>query len=170
MIFPAMLMAACAVRPTADPRNPGMPNVPVTLRVCIVEGDGAHLSVGDRVELSTGSFGSLRIRHIPGPEAQGGVWNGGAAVAVRSAVLVELVDPQSGRTNTQRFVPVGRFGVRLTDAATEHARFDFLVSKTTMPTRDHPYNECIADVGDDEVLIRGVEDDDERHGGTAILR
>jgi hypothetical protein len=171
MLISAALTTACAVRPTVDPRNPGMVrDVPVILRVCLVDGDGAHLSVGDQVEFSTDWIGGLRVRHVPGPSNQGGAWNGGDGVSVRSAVLVELVDPQSGRTNTQRFVPVGRFPVRLGDADAQHARFDFLVSKTIVPTRGHPFGECNADVGDDEVLIRGVEDDDERHGGTAILR
>ncbi|HEX9876000.1 MAG TPA: hypothetical protein VGC50_05040 [Gammaproteobacteria bacterium] len=171
MLVPAVLMTACAVRPVADPRNPGMPrDVPVTLRVCIVDGDGAHLSVGDQVEFSTDRIGGLRIRHVPGQGNQSGAWNGGDDVTVRTAVLVELVEPQAGKINTQRFVPVGRFPVRVTGGGDEHVRFDFLVSKTIVPTRNHPFSECNADVGDDEVLIRGVEDDSERHGGTAILR
>jgi hypothetical protein len=153
---------------------------PVTLRVCIVEGDAAHLAIGDRVELATSRLGRLRIRHLPGP-GNDVVWNDGEDVRVNSAVLVERVDPGSvptasaqrqqaaGQTQAgaRRFVPVGRFSVRTDDA--EHARFDFLVGQTTMPTRDHEYPECIADVGDDEVIIRGVEVH-ERHGGHVILR
>lgn len=160
--------AGCAVKPTVDPRNPGpVRNGPVTLRVCIVRGDGAHLMVGDQVQLLTNRLGRLRIRHLPGPRNQQ-VWNNGEDVRVKDAILVERVDPGNQR-NTRRFVPVGRFKVELADARGVHERFDFLASKTTEPTREHPFPECIADVGDDEVLIRGVEDND-RHGGTAILR
>jgi len=165
----ASITAACAIRPTPDPRNPGLVrNGPVTLRVCIVNDDGAHLAVGDQVQLITNRLGRLRIRHLPGGGNGDGAWNGGDDVRVRSAVLVERLDP-GNRENVRRFVPVGRFPVRLADGRGEHANFDFLASKTTTPTRDHQYPECIADVGDDEVLIRGVEDDG-RHGGTVILR
>lgn len=175
-----VIVTACAVRPVPDPRSPGVVrDGPVTLRVCIVNGDGAHLAVGDQVELDTNRLGRLRIRHIPGRNNQGGAWNDGDDVRVSSDVLVERVAGQSqpsqrnqqARANQQRvrrFVPVGRFPVRL-ETSGDHARFDFVVSSTTMPTREHPFPECIADVGDDEVLIRGVEDDD-RHGGHAILR
>lgn len=170
VIFLASVVAGCAVRPVPDPRNPGMVrDGAVTLRVCIVNGDGAHLAVGDRVEFDTNRLGRLRIRHVPGPRSEA-TWNGGDDVRVKSAVLVELANsgdqrqqPAAGR----RFVPVGRFPVRVGDVG--HARFDFMLSRTTEPTRQHEYPECIADVGDDEIVIRGVDDDD-RHGGRAILR
>lgn len=165
----AVVTAACAVRPAIDPRTPNVdPDVPVTLRVCIVADGGAHLVVGDQVEFTTGGFGGLRIRHIPGAQNNDGAWNRGAPVRVRSAVLIERVDPQGDRNNISRFVPVGRFPVRLEDQS-RHQLYDFLVSKTTTPTREHQFPECIADIGDDEVLIRGVLDED-RHGGTVILR
>jgi hypothetical protein len=169
MLCAASILTGCAVKPTPDPRNPGMiRDTPVTLRVCFVGGDGAHLAVGDQVRLITNRLGRLRIQHIPGPNNREGAWNQGDDVRVRSAVLVEQVDPRAGKTNARQFVPVGRFPVRL-GARNEHARFDFLASKTTAATREHEFPECIADVGDDEVLIRGVDDDD-RHGGTVIVR
>jgi hypothetical protein len=65
-------------------------------------------------------------------------------------------------------VPVGRFNVRLGESR-EHAAFDFLASKVTARVADHRFPECIAEVGDDEVIVRGVEDTD-RHGGLVHLR
>jgi hypothetical protein len=62
----AALAAGCAVLPTPDPRDPGaVKDSPVVLRVCSVDGDGAHLAVGDQVELATNQLGRLRIRHLP---------------------------------------------------------------------------------------------------------
>jgi hypothetical protein len=150
----------------SDPRSPApVRDGPVVLRVCYVDGDGAHLAVGDQVELATNGLGRLRIRHLP---AGGNMaaWNGGDDAAVKDAVLVE----QAGRTdakNLRRFVPVGRFGVRLPDSA--HARFDFLVSKAVANLSNNRFPECNVDLGTDEVLVRGV-DDGARHGGHAILR
>jgi hypothetical protein len=152
-----------------DPRAPApVEGSPVLLRVCRVDGDGAHLSVGDQVEFSSGSRGKLTIRHIPGPNNKSGLWNGGEAVPVRAAVLVEVVAPRANKTNTRRFVPVGRFPVRLSDSA-EHGQFDFLASKVTERQRIDGLPECNVDVGDDEVLVRGVPDQ-ARHGGTAHLQ
>lgn len=165
-----LVTSGCAVRPTPDPRNPGpVRDGPVRMRVCVVEGDGAHASVGDQVEFLTNRLGRLRIRHIPLRGGTNEAWNGGDDVRIDSAVLVEVVTSDRNQSTARRFVPVGRFPVRVGGARGEHARFDFLVSKTTTPTREHQFPECIADVGDDEVLIRGVTDDD-RHGGTVILR
>lgn len=164
----AALMAGCAVLPTPDPRDPApVKDSPVVLRVCSVDGDGAHLAVGDQVELATNRLGRLRIRHLPLAQNQARVWNGGEAVRVRDAVLVEMVEAR-GERNTRRFVPVGRFAVRVGDAR-EHADFDFLTSKVTTRVAQHMYPECVAEIGDDEVLIRGVEDLD-RHGGVVHLR
>ena len=163
------LAAGCAVLPKPDPRDPApVKDSPVVLRVCSVDGDGAHLAVGDQVELATNQLGRLRIRHLPSQQNQGIVWNGGDDARVRDAVLVETVDARSQRANTRRFVPVGRFNVRLGDSR-EHAAFDFLTSKVTARVAEHRYPECIADVGDDEVIVRGVEDTD-RHGGVAHMR
>jgi hypothetical protein len=164
-----VLLAGCAVLPTPDPRDPGpVKDGPVVLRVCAVEGDGAHLAVGDQVELATNSLGRLRIRQLPSAQNQARLWNGGEAARIRDAVLVETVDARGQKTNTRRFVPVGRFGVTVAGMG-GHASFDFLASKVTERVGQHPNPECVADVGDDEVLIRGVEDTD-RHGGVAHLR
>jgi len=161
--------AGCAVMPTPDPRDPGpVKDSPVVLRVCSVDDDGAHVSVGDQVELATNRLGRLRIRHLPRPENQARAWNGGEPVRVRDAVLVETIDPRGQRANTRRFVPVGRFPVRVGDAR-EHLDFDFLASKVTTRVERHEYPECVADVGDDEIIVRGVEDRD-LHGGVVHLR
>lgn len=161
--------AGCAVLPTPDPRDPGpVKDSPVVLRVCSVDDDGAHLMVGDQVELATNQLGRLRIRHLPLQQNQARVWNGGEAVRVRDAVLVEMLDPRGQRPNTRRFVPVGRFPVRIGDAR-EHLDFDFLASKVTTAVERHTYPECVASVGDDEIIIRGVEDMD-LHGGVVHLR
>lgn len=166
----ALLAAGCAVRPVPDPRNPGALGAGVvTMRVCFVDGDGAHVAVGDQIQFITNKLGRLRIRHIPGPNNREGAWNGGEDVKVKSAVLVEQTVVRDAKRNPRRFVPVGRFPVRVHDGRNEHAPFDFLASKTTTATRNHAFPECNADVGDDEVLIRGVKDNG-RHGGTIILR
>ncbi len=163
----AAVVGGCAVRPTPDPRDPApVRDSPSLLRVCYVEGDGAHLAVGDQVEITTNRLGRLRIRHIPGPDNRAGAWNGGDDVAVRDAVLVERVDKQT--QSMRRFVPVGRFNVRLPDGD-GHARFDFLASKATANLSNNRYPECNVSLGDDEVLIRGVDEHD-RHGGDVHLR
>jgi hypothetical protein len=141
-------------------------DAPVVLRVCYVDGDGAHLAVGDQVELTTNSFGRLRIRHLPA-NGNANAWNGGEDAAVKKAVLVEQVGGPNASKNTRRFVPVGRFNVRLSDSA--HARFDFLTSKAVANLTNNRYPECNVDLGADELIIRGVEDD-ERHGGHSALR
>lgn len=165
----AAAAAGCAVRPVPDPRAPGaVRDAAVVLRVCYVEGDGAHLAVGDQVELTTNQLGRLRIRHLPGADNRDGVWNGGDDVRVRSAVLVERLDARGAKTNVRAFVPVGRFSVGLGDAR-PHAKFDFLESKATANLSNNKFPECNVDLGDDEVLVRGVTDD-ERHGGGAHLR
>ena len=100
------------------PRNPAPTrDGPVVLRVCYVEGDGAHLAVGDQVELTTNKLGRLRIRHLP-QNANGPAWNGGDDAAVRDAVLVEQIMPSGEAKNTRRFVPVGRFSVQCPIART----------------------------------------------------
>ncbi len=163
-----LTLTGCAVKPIPDPREPAAARgAPVLLRVCYVEGDGAHLAVGDQVELSNSKLGRLRIRHLPGPGNTQGAWNGGEDVKVRSAVLVELTDAKGNRTQGRRFVPVGRFSVRVGEIT--HAPFDFLTSKAVTNLRNDRFPECNVDLGDDEVLIRGVKDED-RHGGTAHLR
>jgi hypothetical protein len=165
----AALAAGCAVRPTPDPRAPApVRDSPWVLRVCYVEGDGAHLAVGDQVELTTNRGGRLTIRHLPATGGQNPVWNGGAAAKVRDAVLVEMVAPRGEKSGQRRFVPVGRFGVRVGDSS-EHAQFDFLTSKATINLEVPRLPDCKADLGDDEVIIRGVEDEG-RHGGSAHLR
>jgi hypothetical protein len=169
----AVALTGCAAgRVTPDPRAPApAKDTRVLLRVCRVDGDGAHLSVGDQVELATGSRGKLTIRQLPGPENKDGLWNEGETVKVRAALLVEMVAPranrQAARPSTSRFVPVGRFPVRLSDS-TEHEQFDFLASKVTEERRNDRFPECNVDIGDDEVLVRGVGDRD-RHGGVAHL-
>jgi hypothetical protein len=166
----AAALGGCAgTVPLPDPRSPGpITDSPELLRVCFVEGDGAHLAVGDQVEITTTSGGNLTIRHIPGPENKDGPWNGGRAVTVSSAVLVEQVAPRGNSKITRRFVPVGRFTVQLGTAA-PHAAFDFLESKATSNLQNPRYPECNVSLGDDEVLVRGVKDQ-ERHDGTAHLR
>lgn len=170
LLCAAFITTGCAVAPKPDPRSPGMVrDTPVLLTVCYVEGDDTHLSVGDRVEFDTSRLGRLRIRHLPGPNNQGGAWNGGDDVRVKSAVLVEMIDPRGNKTNTRRFVPVGRFKV----AVGEHSSrvpFDFLASKTTDHLTVEGFPQCDADIGDDEVLVRGGGDDDDRHGGHVIMR
>jgi hypothetical protein len=167
LLLAAALTAGCAVRPKPDPRNPApVRDSPQLLRVCYVEGDGAHLAVGDQVELSTNQLGRLRIRHLPNPE-NGNVWNGGDDVAVKRAVLVELV---TGKPGARRFVPVGRFSVRVPDQdGSVHAQFDFTTSNATVSLQNNRFPECNVALGTDEVVIRGVDDED-RHGGDAILR
>jgi hypothetical protein len=166
----AVALAGCAgSRPLPDPRDPApVKDSPVVLRVCYVDGDGAHLAVGDQVVLTTSNFGRLRIRHIPGPENQSGQWNGGEPAKVKATVLVERSAPRGNKVNTRKFVPVGRFHVRLGDAGA-HAPFDFQQSKVVAVPRVDKYPDCNAEIGDDEVLVRGVEDQG-RHGGTAHLR
>jgi hypothetical protein len=62
--FVLSVATGCAVRPVVDPRNPAPArDGPVVLTVCYVDGDGAHLAVGDRVELTASKLGRLRIRH-----------------------------------------------------------------------------------------------------------
>jgi hypothetical protein len=169
LLSAAALATGCAVRPTPDPRDPApVKDSPWVLRVCFVDGDGAHLAVGDQVELTTNRGGRLTIRHAPGSENKSGAWNGGETAKVRDAVLVEMVTPRGNKAGTRRFVPVGRFSVRLGDS-TEHARFDFLNSKATANLSNNRYPECNVDLGDDEVIVRGVDDQD-RHGGNAHLR
>ncbi|HZF30917.1 MAG TPA: hypothetical protein VE907_17510 [Gammaproteobacteria bacterium] len=165
----AAFMAGCAgVRPIPDPRDPGpVRDSPELLRVCVVNGAGAHLALGDQVELTTSDAGRLTIRHIPGPNNKDGAWNGGETIKVRAAVLVEMITPRDGQKNTRRFVPVGRFKVRV--GTVEHAPFDFLASKATKNLTNNPFPECNVDLGADELLIRGVEDE-KRHGGDVILR
>jgi len=175
----ACLSTGCAVRLVQDPRLPGaVKDAPVLLTVCSIEEDGyepdqgqgqapppAHLSVGDQVELSNSRLGRLRIRHVP----DGGrpAWNGGDDARVRSRMLVERVDPRGDKRDTRRFVPVGRFKVDV--ASGEHQDFDFLASKVTVATPEHPIPRCRVEVGDDEVIIRGVGDGAARHNGRAHL-
>jgi hypothetical protein len=164
----AVALTGCAVRTTPDPRDPGpVKDSAVLLRVCYVEGDGAHLAVGDQVELTTNSGGRLKIRHVPSSENKDGAWNGGDAIKVKDSVLVEMVAARGNKANTSRFVPVGRFSVRLGEAG--HVPFDFLTSKATANLANNRYPECNVELGDDEVLVRGV-DDQERHGGMAHVR
>jgi hypothetical protein len=165
----AVLVGCAASRPVPDPREPApVKDSPVLLRVCYVDGDGAHLSVGDQVELTTSALGRLTIRHIPGPDNKDGQWNGGDSVKAKARILVERVAARGNKTNMRRFVPVGRFRVRLGENG-PHAPFDFLTSKVVANPRNERYPECNAEIGDDEVLVRGVRDED-RHGGTAHLR
>jgi hypothetical protein len=161
-----VVLAGCAVRPIPDPRSPAsVRDAPVVLRVCYVDGGGAHLAVGDQVELATSSLGRLRIRHLPANN--GPAWNAGEDVAVKDAVLVEQVGQRPDSKNLRRFVPVGRFAVQIPDGS--HTRFDFLASKAVANLANNRFSECNVPLGADEVLIRGVEDE-ARHGGHAILR
>jgi hypothetical protein len=165
----AAVLGGCATSlPVPDPRDPAPEqDSPVVLRVCFVDGDGAHLSVGDQVELTTSSDGRLTVRHIRGPGNQGGLWNGGEPVAVKAAILTERVAPRGNNRNVRRFVPVGQFEVRIGDEP--HALFDFQASKVVRNLTSDRFPECNAAVGDDNVLVRGVPDKD-RHGGSADLR
>jgi hypothetical protein len=167
LLAAAVFVTGCAVRPKPDPRNPApVRDSPQLLRVCYVEGDGAHLAVGDQVELSTNQLGRLRIRHLPNPDNPN-VWNGGDDVAVKRGVLVETV---AGKQGARRFVPVGRFSVRVPDQGEGvHATFDFATSKATANLSNNRFPECNVALGADEVVIRGVDDVDQ-HGGDAILR
>ena len=163
--FLLSIATGCAVRPVVDPRNPApVRDGAVVLRVCYIEGDGAHLAVGDRVELMTSKLGRLRIRHMPA-NANTPAWNGGDTTAVRDAVLVEQIRQGGEANNTRRFVPVGRFGVQLPDSS--HVKFDFLATKA-VATGGGPIPGCNVPLGTDAVMIRGAEDQ-ARHGGHAIL-
>jgi hypothetical protein len=169
MILVAAVAAGCAVRPKPDPRNPApVRDTPWLLRVCFIEGYGAHLQVGDQVELTTNALGRLRIRHIPGRDNKEPPWNGGEDIRVKSAVLVERVDPSGSQTATRRFVPVGRFKAQSADGG-KHERFDFLLSKAVTNLENETYPECDVERGADEVIIRGVDDND-RHGGDVHVR
>jgi hypothetical protein len=153
----------CAVRPVVDPRNPApVRDGPVVLTVCYVDGDGAHLAVGDRIEL-TANKGGLRIRHLPVDNRP--AWNGGDDTGVKDAVLVEQIMPGGQSKNTRRFVPVGRFKVQLPDSS--HVKFDFLASKA-VAANGGPIPGCNVPLGTDTFTIRGVEDQ-ARHGGHATL-
>jgi hypothetical protein len=172
VLAPAIATAAlggCATSlPVPDPRDPApVQDSPVVLRVCSVDGDGAHLSVGDQVELTTSSSGHLTIRHIRGPGNQGNLWNGGEPVAVKAAILVERVAPRGNSRNVRRFVPVGQFSVPIGDDE-PHALFDFHASKAVRNLTSDRFPECNAAIGDDKVLVRGVPDKS-RHGGSADL-
>ena len=167
LLAAAAVVTGCAVLPKPDPRNPApVKDSPQVLRVCYVVGDGAHLVVGDQIELSTNRFGRLRIRHLPGPDNRN-VWNDGEAVAVKKAVLVETV---AGKQGARRFVPVGRFSVRVPDQGDAvHDKFDFLASKATANLSNNRFPECNVPLGADEVIIRGVADRD-RNDGDAVMR
>ncbi len=169
LLAAAALATGCAVVPKPDPREPApVRDSPELLRVCYVEGGGSHLAVGDQVELTTNQGGRLTIRHLPGPDNRDGAWNGGEAVKVRAAVLVEKIAPRGNSKNTRRFVPVGRFSVTVGGVG-HRAPFDFLTSKATANLTNDRYPECNVDLGADEVLVRGVEDT-KRQGGAAHLR
>jgi hypothetical protein len=166
LLTAAVLATGCAtLKP--DPRNPApVKDSPQLLRVCYVVGDSAHLVVGDQVELSTSDLGRLRIRHIPG-EGNNKVWNAGEDVAVKGAILVETVP---GKQGARRFVPVGRFSVRVADQGDAvHEKFDFATSHATANLQGSRFPECNVALGADEVIIRGVKDHD-RHDGDAVLR
>ena len=155
------IATGCAVRPVVDPRNPApVRDGPVVLTVCYVDGDGAHLAVGDRIELTANKGGRLSIRHLPAENRP--AWNGGDAAGVKDAVLVEQVMPRGESKNTRRFVPVGRFSVQL-PTSSHQVKFDFLASKLVAGQTG-----CKSPLGADVVMIRGV-DDQARHGGHAIL-
>jgi hypothetical protein len=159
--FLLAIATGCAVRPVVDPRHPGpVRDSAVRLRVCSIQDDGAHLALGDRVELTTSKLGRLRIRHLPANGRP--AWNGGDDTAVKDAVLVEAVTPVDEQKNTRRFVPVGRFSVQ-TPESSHSLKFDFLASKAV----GQAVPACGA-AGSDVVMIRGVEDQ-ARHGGHAIL-
>lgn len=158
------IATGCAVRPVVDPRNPApVRDGPVVLTVCYVDGDGAHLAVGDRIELTANKLGRLRIRHLPAGNRP--AWNGGDDTGVKDAVLVEQIMPAGEAKNTRRFVPVGQFSVQLPDSS--HVKFDFLASKA-VAANGGPIPGCNLPLGADVVMIRGVKDQ-ARHGGHAIL-
>ncbi len=165
----AFALAGCASRIVSDPREPAPVKAdPARLTVCYLDGDGAHLRVGDQVELFNSKLGRMRIRHIPSDGGNQRAWNGGADVRVRTSILAERVDPRNQREVMRRFVPVGRFKVDVAGLA-GHQRFDFLASKATANLSDNQLPQCNVSLGDDEVIIRGI-DDDARHGGIAHLR
>jgi hypothetical protein len=166
----AAVLGGCATSlPVPDPRDPApVQDGPVVMRVCFVDGDGAHLSVGDQIELTTSSRGQLTIRHIRGPGNQGELWNGGEPVAVKAAILAERVAPRGNSRNVRRFVPVGQFSVPIGNDE-PHELFDFQASKVVGNLRSDRFPECNAAIGDDNVIVRGVADKD-RHGGSADLR
>lgn len=167
MLTAAALIGGCAALPTPDPRDPApVKDSPQVLRVCYTEGDGAHLAVGDQIEISTNKFGRMRIRHLPNPENKN-VWNGGEAVAVKKAILVETAPGKEGK---RQFVPVGRFSVQVPDQGNgHHAKFDFSQSKAVANLQGSRFPECNVALGADEVVIRGVKDE-ERHGGDSVAR
>jgi hypothetical protein len=167
MLMGAAAIAGCATIPQPDPRNPApVKDSPQLLRVCYTEGDGAHLAVGDQVEISTNKFGRMRIRHIPNPENKN-VWNDGKAVAVKKSILVETAP---GNASKRQFVPVGRFSVHVPDQGDgHHAKFDFSQSKAVANLSGNRYPECNVALGADEVVIRGVMDT-KRHGGDSVAR
>ena len=162
-------LAGCAgVRPIPDPRYPApVVDSPVLLRACFVDGDGAHAAVGDQVEITTSTQGRLTIRHIPGPDNKEGAWNGGQPIKVNAAVLVEMVTPRGAQKNTRRFVPVGRFTVRVGQVV--DAPFDFSMSKATAHLTGNRFPECNVDLGADEVIVRGLRNE-KRQGGEVHLR
>ena len=166
----ALTLAGCASRIVPDPRMPAaVRDAPVRLTVCYLEGEGAHLRVGDQVELANSRLGRLRIRHIPDPQRGGTAWNDGKQARVRASILTEADQSQRQRAGGRRFVPVGRFRVEVADQAGHGTRYDFLSNKVTDNLRIEGLPQCEASVGDDEIIIRGV-DDDARHGGVAHLR
>jgi hypothetical protein len=166
LLAAAVFVTGCGKALQPDPRNPApVEDSPQLLRVCYVVGGAAHLVVGDQVELSTNG-GRLRIRHIPG-EGNNNVWNAGEAVGVKAAILVETVP---GKHCARRFVPVGRFSVRVPDQGDAvHEPFDFSTSHATLNLQGSRFPECNVALGTDEVIIRGVKDHD-RHDGDAVLR
>ena len=167
MLSATAWIAGCATMPKPDPRDPApVKDSPQLLRVCYTEGDGAHLAVGDQIEISTNQFGRMRIRHIPNPENKN-IWNEGKAVAVKNAILVETAP---GKPGARQFVPVGRFSVHVPDQGNgHHAKFDFSQSKAVANLQNNRFPECNVALGADEVVIRGVKDT-ERHGGDSIAR
>ena len=163
--FLLSIAMGCAVLLGVDPGTPALGRAgAVVLCFFHLECDGAHLAVGDRVELTTSKLGRLRIRHMPA-NANTPAWNGGDTTAVRDAVLVEQIRQGGEANNTRRFVPVGRFGVQLPDSS--HVKFDFLATKA-VATGGGPIPGCNVPLGTDAVMIRGAEDQ-ARHGGHAIL-
>jgi hypothetical protein len=162
-------LCACATKPVPDPRTPGMQkDSPVVMTVCFIDDGNAHVTVGDQVEFSNSRLGRLRIRHIPGPDNERAPWNAGESVKVRSTILVEARDPNDDKRDTRRFVPVGRFKVEVPDLP-RHQRFDFLTSVATEQLEGSNYPRCNVELSDDEIIIRGVEDEG-RHGGIIHLR
>jgi hypothetical protein len=169
VIVLATALSGCAARIVPDPRMPApAKDAPVLLTVCYLEGDGAHLRVGDQVELANSKIGRLRIRHIPASGNNQPAWNGGDSVRVRTALLAERVDPSGQNRAQRRFIPVGQFKVEVAGQP-GHGLFDFVASKATANLSDNRLAQCNLSLGDDEVLVRGL-DDDARHGGVAHLR